>query len=215
MADELQALLDRITEEGLKKADAERRVIVEKAQSEAEQIVASAREQADSMVEEAKREAAVLHTKGEEALRQAARDVMLSLRRRLEERVSAVAKALVQEALPPERMAELLGELISSFVSQGGVEDRVEVLLNDEQCSQVESALKARLGSSFKDRCELSPVPSLSGGFRLQLGASDVEYDFSDESLAEALAAFVSPRLAAIVLGDNGTKNDGDAAEDG
>ena len=74
MADELQALLDKINDEGIKKAEQQQQAILEQARQEAARIIARAKEQADTLTANAENNAALLTQKGEEALRQAARD---------------------------------------------------------------------------------------------------------------------------------------------
>ena len=198
MADELQALLSRITEEGLKKAEEERRGIVEKANAEGRRLVAEAKAEAEAIVEAGRREAALLRETGEQSLRQAARDVLLSLRRQLEQRVTEVAGALAGKALDATAMAGLVADLARHFVEAESSPQRLEVLLNPDQAKALEQALAHALSADLRARVELSPVPTVKTGFRLRVSGTEVVYDFSDEALAEALATFLSPKLAAI-----------------
>lgn len=201
MADELQALLDRIQEDGLKKAEAERQALLDKASDEAKRIVSEAKAEAERRRHEAEESAALLQAKGEQSLRQAARDVLLSLRGELQRRVVAVARAGVVEALAGPPLAELLAALVRGFVEAGGHERRFEVLLNPEQQEALSATLEKALSADLRKHVELSPVAGLKGGFRLKFADDDVLYDFTDEALAEALATFLSPKLAALVGG--------------
>jgi V/A-type H+-transporting ATPase subunit E len=202
MADELQALLDRITEEGLKKANEERQAILEKAALAAQRTVVDAKAEAAALLEEARRESALLKEKGEQALRQAARDVMLSLRAELERRVVEVARLAAAKALDPAAMAATITELARGFAESGGREQRIEVLLNPAHVEALAETLAAALGTDLRTRVDLRPVPTVKAGFRIKASGSDVAYDFTDEALAEAMAAFLSPRLAAIMADD-------------
>ena len=137
----------------------------------------------------------------EQALQQAARDVLLSLRAELEKRVVEVARLATARALDPQVMAALVAELVRRFAESGGREARVEVLLSATQAEALGQALATALGSDLRARVQLRPVPTLKAGFQIRATGTDVAYDFSDEALAEAMAAFLSPRLAAIVAG--------------
>ncbi len=203
MADELQALLDRITQEGVKKAEQEANAVREKAAEEARRVVAEARSEAAALLDKARQEAALLHQKGEQALRQAARDVMLGLRTELERRVTEVARKAVARALDPKAMAAILADVARGFVESGGREARLEVLLNPAQAETLQAALEAALAADLRDRVDLRPVPAIKGGFRIKVSGADVAYDFTDEALAEAMTAFLSPKLAAIVGGES------------
>jgi V/A-type H+-transporting ATPase subunit E len=202
MADELQALLKRITDEGLKKAETERLAIVAAASAEATRVVTEATATAAALVAAGRREADLLRETGEQSLRQAARDVLLSLRGQLEKRLSEVAKGLVCSALDAPAMAAILADLVRHFVESSGREQRLEVLLNPGQVEALRAALGQALAADLRSRVDLSPLPSLQAGFRLRLVGADVVYDFSDEALAAALSTFLSPKLLASVAAE-------------
>lgn len=201
MADELQALLDRIHEDGLKKAEAERQALLDKASDEAKRLIAEAKAEAERLRHEAEQSAALLQAKGEQSLRQAARDVLLSLRGELSRRVVAVARAGTVDALAGPALADLIATLVQRFVETGGREQRLEVLLSPEQQAALAAGLEKALAADLRKHVELSPVAGLKGGFRLKIAGEDVVYDFTDEALAEALSTFLSPKLAALVGG--------------
>jgi len=201
MADELQALLDRIHDEGVKKADDERDRILADAREEAARIVEDAKTQASQTTTQAQQEAAMLLEKGKESLRQAGRDTLLSLREQLQERMSAVAAACAGEGLTADAMGEIIVALAKSFLDSGGDAARVEVLLSDKQKGDLQNALLAKLGDSLRAQPELKPMPNIDGGFVLRVAGSDIVYDFSDEALAETLCAFLNPKLAELIAG--------------
>ena len=199
MADELQALLDKITEDELKKADEEKTKLLAQAKAEAGEIIRQAKSEAAAIVETANKEAAMLQQKGEEALRQASRDVLLSLRAELEKRVGQAAESLMKSAMAPQALADIIAKLITGFVQSDGKCDDLKVLLSPEEVATVEEALKAQLGEGLKINYSLAPSSAVSGGFKLLFSQTGIVYDFSDKALAETLAAGLGPKLAAII----------------
>lgn len=199
MADELQGLLDRIRKEGLEQAADEKEDILRQAKAEAKAVLAKAKSEAEQLVADARQEAKLLREKGEQSLKQAARDVLLSLRDQLEQRVAEVARSLAVEGCTPETVAELVAALGSAYL-EAEAEGRLDIHLPPEQADALRDALAERLGKDLAERCELSPVPAI-GGFRLEIAGQDIAYDFSDASLAETMASFLTPRLAATVMG--------------
>ena len=199
MADELQALLDKITDEELKRADEEKEKILAQAKSEADELLRHAQSEANSILENAKREASMLQQKGEEALKQASRDVLLSLRAELEKRVSQAAGNLMKQAMSPTALADIIVKLIAGFIQSDGKNDDVKVLLAPEELSAVEVALKSQLSSELQAHCTLAPSPSVSSGFKLVYSQTGVVYDFTDKALAETVAAGLGPKIAAII----------------
>ncbi|NMA45719.1 MAG: hypothetical protein GX945_04080 [Lentisphaerae bacterium] len=200
MADELQALLDRLSEQELKKIDAQRQDIIAQAKKEADDIIKDAKDKAGQIVGDAERESSLLAVKGEEALRQAARDVLLALRGEFEERVRKAAGDVMKNTLRDNaQLAGILSQVISAYLAHSGDNADLRVLLPKTQLDELESVVKAALGEDLRRHCELAPASSLSSGFKLQFKDNDVTYDFSDQALAEAVAAYVNPRLAAII----------------
>ena len=202
MADELQALLNKIVDEELSKTEGTKEKILAQAKAEAETILKNARSEADEIISSAQKEAQVFRTKGEEALRQASRDVLLSLRGAMDERIKAVALAVAGKELSGEALGKTLVHLIEAFLKQDGNEDRLEVLLDEKEQQVVENALAAALDADLRARCQLSPVGGMGKGFKLVFSGDSVVYDFSDQALAETLASHLSGRLAAIVSGN-------------
>ena len=96
MTEELQALLDRINEKGIEEADKEKERIIEEANAKARQIVEDAKTEANRIVEEAQKEAQLSEDKGREQLKQAARDIMLSLRETLQTSMTKVMKECLE-----------------------------------------------------------------------------------------------------------------------
>ncbi len=199
MADELQALLNRINEEGLKKADEARTQLIAQAKAEADAIVAKAKEEADATRSQAKADAQILAQKGEEALRHAARDIMLTLRQQLQERVREAALQTVRAAMDAQQLPQIITDVVTNYLAQGGAQDDLQVLLNPEQFETLSQAVSSKLGESLKKHCTFAPTPSVASGFKLVFKDNDVLYDFSDEALADTVAAFVGPRIAAAL----------------
>jgi len=200
MADELQGLLNRIQKEGLDQAETKREEILHDAKAEAKALLAKAKSEAEHLIATARQEAALLREKGEQSLKQAARDVLLSLRDQLEVRVVEVARSLAAENSTAATMAEIIAAMAASYLA-GEQSGKLEIQLAPAQADALRAALAKRLGEDLAKRCEIAPVASVSGGFRLVFSGQDVTYDFTDASLAETMASFLTPRLAATVLG--------------
>ena len=80
---QLQELLETIKKDGLKAAEEEAKTVLERAEKRAEEIVEKARKEAKGLIEDAKHEAEKAETSGREALKQAGRDLILSINKRI------------------------------------------------------------------------------------------------------------------------------------
>lgn len=199
MADELQALLDKIAGQELQKAEAEKGRILSQAKEEADAILLQAKNEAKSIVDNANKEAAILQQKGEEALKQASRDVLLSLRAELEKRVKQSAEALMNANMKGARMAEIIARLITEFIKADGSQDNIQVLLSQDDIAEVQEALKTALADNLRANCNLAPSAAVAGGFKLVFKETGVIYDFTDKALAETVAAGLGSKLAAVI----------------
>ena len=79
----------------------------------------------------------------------------------------------------------------------------IVLLVNPQQLEALSSAVKAKLADNLKARCEFSPSPSVANGFKLAFKDNDVLYDFTDQALADAVASYVGPRIAAALSDKN------------
>jgi len=200
---ELQALLDRINEEGIKKAEVERQQRLEAAAAESARLIADAEATAAKLVAEAQREAEALLSKGQASLQQAARDVLLSLRKQLQQRLQLIVKADVKAAMSSSALATILQAAICEFIRSHGTSETLTALISAEQATALEKSVLAGLAADVGAQSELAPVAGLTG-FKLEVKGADVQYDFSDAALAEALAAFLNPKLAAMLAETSG-----------
>ena len=198
MADELQALLDKINDEGVKKARQEQDEIIAKAKKEAEAIIADAREQAAKITADASRDAAVQLKEGMMKLRHASRDIILNLRANLQNRVRQSVSDLMKETLDGEKLASVIANVITEYIAKNGNSDDLTVLVNESQLATLESAVKAKLAADLKERCTIAPG-NVTSGFKLVFTGNDVMYDFSDQALTDTIAAFIGPKLTAAL----------------
>ena len=199
MADQLQNLLDRINDQGIKKAEATAQGITENAQNEAKTIIKNAEEKAALIIKDAKQEAELQLTKGRESLSQAARDVLLSLREQLQSRMHTLLQQAVSKELSPKVRADIIDKLATSLaVSE---DNNFEVMIGSSNSKQLEEQIFNNLSDELKKNSSIKPVSHITGGFRLTTSGSDIVYDFSDEALAETMAEFLNPKLATIITG--------------
>ena len=199
MADELQALFDRIDKEAIRKAEADKAKILADAKAEAERIVAQANEEAAQAKAAAAAEAETMRKKSEEALRQAGREILLEVRGEFERRVAGAVASLLKATLKPEALAGILATVCGNYLAKNGSTDDISALVPAEQLAVLEDAVKAQLAAELKAKVSLAPSKALSGGFQLKFNGADVVYDFSDAALAEAIAAHLSPALGALI----------------
>ncbi len=199
MADELQALLERIDRDGIRKGEEEAAKIISQAQSDAEKIVSDAKAEATKLLSDTRLECETMRQKSEEALRQSGRQLLLEVRETLSERVSAAVGNLLKASLDTNAVAGIIADLCRNFVQKEGNESDIRVLVSASQLSALEESVKAQLASDLREHVTLAPSRALASGFKLVFTGSDVVYDFSDDALVDAISTHLSPALTAII----------------
>ena len=197
MSEELQGLLNKIQAEGLEKAETERARLVAEAKAQADAIIADAKAQADKIRKDAEADAEASRKKADAAVKQAARDVIISLKDDLQEKLRAVVREAAAQAMTPEAMAGLIAKIAEQF-AQNAVSG-TEIILPAREREDAAQKLIGCLPDVLKNNSTVQLGRGFSAGFKIGFNDSEVFLDFSDEALAEVICEFVGPKLAAVI----------------
>jgi V/A-type H+-transporting ATPase subunit E len=200
METQLQEIIDRIQKEGVASAEERAREVIARAEKQAQEKVREAEEKAQQIVRKGEQDADRMKAAGEAALRQAGRDLVLSVHQELEKLFSRVIRQEVVSSLSPEKTGEILAHLIKEWPKAEG--DDLTVLVNQEDLAAIDAAMNAALGKAISGGVTLHPVRGVSAGFRIGSGENAEFFDMTDGTLAELLAAYLNPRLAHLLHSD-------------
>jgi len=192
---QLQEIIDRIHEDGVKSAEERAGRILADAEKNAADRIAKAKKEADALISAAKIEADRAKASGEAALAQAGRDLILSVKNQVTELFQSLIAQEAGEVLTPDRMGTIIAQLVEKWADQG----EVEVLVSEQNIKALETSLSAKLAAKLKSGAVIRPARTIAGGFRIGTGDGSVHYDFTDESVAEILSQFLNPKLAKIM----------------
>ena len=166
MSEELQGLLNKIQAEGLEKAESERARLVAEAKAQADKIIADAKAQADKIRKDAEADAEASRKKADAAVRQAARDVIISLKDDLQEKLRAVVREASAQAMTPEAMAGLIATIAGQFAQNAA--SGAEIILSAREREDAAQKLIGCLPPSWRrtppsSSDAVSPPDSRSG----------------------------------------------------
>ena len=181
--EDLQSLLEKINRDGVEKADAEAKRIVDAAKARADAIVKEAREAA------AKEKAAADYAaRAAETIRQGARDVVLKVEESVRSLLERTLAKDVETALADERTAcDIVAEAVRAVTGPA------EVALP----AKLVPAVKARLAGS--QNITVVTDDSVGAGFRVRTEGGRVESDFTASAIAEEIARRLRPDLAKLL----------------
>ncbi|TCK04920.1 ATPase [Marinobacterium mangrovicola] len=211
----VEALIDRLRQQG-----------VDKGQEEAAQLIAEAQHRADWLIEQAEQEAKQIRDKamadaerlrkgGEDALKIAARDVQLLLREALGRVFADRVRILVSEQLDDaEFMQSLLREVVCAVRDNAELDSKsVEVLLPaqfvgiDELRRNPNAYREGKLSNFVQQLLAEQLREGVSfdigdqRGLVLRFEGEDAEMDLSDRALSELLLRHLQPRFRALLEG--------------
>ena len=194
---QLQELIDKIKSEGIKTAEQESARVLKEAEHKANDILADAHKEASSIIAKAREEEHRFEQTAREAVKQAGRNTILSLRTR----VTEIFDALIAEETKQAYSLKVLEEAIVSLIKAWNKEQvsNLQVLLSSSDLKKIEKQLKSRLAAELKKGVELKPFPELQAGFRIAMKDGSAYYNFSDQGIAEILAEYMNPRIGGIV----------------
>ncbi|MBN1514832.1 MAG: hypothetical protein JXB13_22665 [Phycisphaerae bacterium] len=199
MAEELQNLLERIKQDGVEKAEAEAQSIIDEARGRAEDVVRRAEADAKARHEAAEKDAAAFEQRAAVAVRQAARDVILSVGAAVEKLFERILEREVEHALTPEALAGIIQTVLQAYGRSSGGEQRIDILLNPGQKKQIVDLVFAEARAAVRDGVEIKGDESVVAGFRVSVSGSHVEHDFTGAAIADSLAELLRPELARLV----------------
>ena len=191
MAEDLQQLLDRINRDYLSKAEAEKDSLIAAAKAEAAGILADAKAEAEKIREQAQKDADQFAARGEAAARQAARDIVLSLKNDLKKLLeNAVGKA-AQQAFTPELMASLIRDLTAA----SGNGQEVKVLCNGRDVEALRTAVAGTV------RAAVTAGNGIRAGMQVSCDNSNVYVDITDAAVRDMLQDFMGAELGKLLDG--------------
>ena len=199
MAEQLENLLQKIQDEAVTKADETAKQKMNEAEVKASKIIAEAEKKADSIVNSAEQKAEKFSVNGKKSLEQAARDVIIYLRKSIDKQFEALIRKSIPEIIPIEVVQEILIKLATEARAKGTSAEGIRIFLSPNEKKSMTDFFMNRFHKEVKKGAEFHPMPGIKAGFRISLNDKDVEYDYSDEVIVQMLGNLISPVLDEIL----------------
>lgn len=214
----VEALIERLKEEGIAAGRKKAESIVIDAEKRAEWIIKEAQLEAQSLVNEARAEAEAMKAAGEDALKLAARDVFLQLRDTLlgsfsQEVTRVVGKQMAQK----DFLEKLILALAGRVRDKTGIDSNRQVVIQlpedvigvEELCRNPEELREGALtrftasiaADLLREGVKFEVSDDLSSGLLIKLEEDNIVIDFSDKTVAALLLDHIQPRFRALLQG--------------
>lgn len=200
MAEELQSLLEKIQREGIEKASAERDKILADAQSQAQAIIAEARSGAEKILSEAAKDAETMQKRSENAIRQAARDILLELKSELKKRLENITRKSLDNALNAGLMAEIIRDIAAAAANKNSADSgKLEAMVAPAKCEELIAQLTTAVGADFAAGGSIFPSSAAGRGLKVSVEGDQVFFDLSDTALTEMICEYAGSRVSAVL----------------
>ena len=184
--EDLQGLLEKINRDGVEKADAEAKKIIEAAQAKADALIKDALAKAAQSKADAEKAAAAYSERAAETIRQAARDIVIGVKDSVTALLESLLAKDVEKALG-DSAAQIAADAIKGLTGSGEI-----------TCGpKLAAALKAQLAAN--GNIKVITDEALGAGFTVKLDGGRVEHDFTAETISTELAKRLRPDLAKLL----------------
>jgi V/A-type H+-transporting ATPase subunit E len=194
---QLQELIDKIKKDGIEKSAAEAMRAKAEGEAEARRIVESAKKEAETIIAKAKIDADRFEKASAAALQQASRNLVLSFKAEIQGLLDTVIRRETAGAYADDALKIAVPEILKAWSSKSG--DSLDVLLPADALSRLEKYFAEKLAAELKKGVTLKSERSVEAGFKIAAKDGSAYYDFSADSVAELLSAYLNPRLADIM----------------
>ncbi len=194
---ELKNLIDKIKSEGVEEAEKSAAAIIKEAEEKAKAIIAEAESRKNAIIRDGEAKANALKTNSEIALKQSARDVLLTLR----ENATQFFDRIVKEKISGELSADVLKEAILKAVEnlkKDGISD-IEIVLSENDKAKLEKTLLKAFAREAGKQIKITGKKGIEKGFRIGESGKDSYFDFTDEAIAEAFKKYLNPKLIKLL----------------
>ncbi|NOX24866.1 MAG: hypothetical protein GXP59_01885 [Deltaproteobacteria bacterium] len=196
----LNSLLDRIQTEGVQKAESEAVAIIKAAHGKADLIIAAARQEARAISEESEAEMIKRREASSTSrLTQTGRDVVLNVKGGIIVLIENILRHKCRSFLKDKNLEVLILRVITSWQAEHKTLN-LEILVNEQERQSIFDELISTFQQQAENGIEVKGHPDIAAGFRFGIKGSHLYYDFTDQAIAETIAQYLRPELAALLV---------------
>ena len=203
MENKLQALTDRLYNEGLSKGRQEADQLLAKAREEAQAIVAKAREEADALLAAAEKQAAATRTMVDGDLKMASTQAISALKQQVENMVitKAVAEPVGAALSDSKFVQELIATVVKAFNAANPDGVGLDVILPEAGQNQLEKAFTNEAIKNLSKGIEVKNVKGLANGFKIGPKDGGYQLSFTGDDFTGLIGEYLRPATKKILFG--------------
>jgi len=197
MTEEIKDLIAKIQAEGVQAAQAKADEVKAQANILAQKIISDDKLQAKKILEQAEFEAKRTEDATEATLKQAGRDLLISLRKEINFMLDKIIKTDIRHALGTEELVKIITNLIKDTKLSSSSE--IEISLNSHDKEKLEKGFLKQLIQETAKKIVLKSNEGIEAGFVISFDSGKSVFDFSSQALAEYISTTLHPELAKLL----------------
>jgi V/A-type H+-transporting ATPase subunit E len=197
MAQEIKDLIIKIQQEGVQAAQEQAAQIKAEAERDSLKMLSEAKIQAQKIIEQANNQAEKTEESTRAVLKQAGRDLLISLRQEIMAMLDRLIKIDLQQVLTIEELSGILAALIKNAPLSLG--SQIVVSLSNQDKDKLEQGFLKQLIQETKKEIILKSADGMESGFVISFDAGKSIFDFSGQALSEYLSGCLRPELRKIL----------------
>jgi V/A-type H+-transporting ATPase subunit E len=205
----VQALIDRIRDQGVQSANREAARILADAEAKASQLLADAQKQVEQLRAKATADIEAEQAAAQEALKLSARDTVTRMKNLVSTAFETFVRRLVTTSTQDRELMKNLVLVLAGHSADEFIKDKqIQILLSDAILTGQPDPKLHELGKQtilslssdmLREGVELIPSSGTEGGAKVRLVGEQLEIDLSDKAISKMLAAHLLPRFHALL----------------
>jgi len=210
----VEELIQRLRDQGVAEGQSQADALLEQTRRRAEERLAEARQESEDIVARAREDARQTKEAGEEAVRLAVRDAVLTLKSELAEHFADRVRRLVTREMQDQGfLQQLIREVAGRAAPPADRPARIllpkeYVGLEELRCHPEEAKegtlsqfVVAVTKEILREGVEIGVASDVDAGIRIELIDEDLEIELTDRAVAELLLRHLAPRFRALMEG--------------
>jgi V/A-type H+-transporting ATPase subunit E len=211
----VESLIGRLRDQGIEQGRSQAEALVTTAQQQAADIITAAKREAEAIQIKAKEEAGKAKAAGEDAIRLAMRDTILSMEEGLTNVFQNRLRSLVKGTLEDPTFLQRIILEVASRAPRAAVDEKVELLLPAEAISLEDLRRKpeeAKPGTllhfvlsqgegMLREGVSFGVIDDGAVGVRVKLAQGDMHVDLTESAISQLMFRHMIPRFRALLRG--------------
>jgi V/A-type H+-transporting ATPase subunit E len=203
MNESIQQLTDKIYKEGVEKAEEKAREIIQEATQKSIALVTAAEEKAKRIIDSAEEKAQEVKLKNEAEMKLSANHALMNLKQKISDVI--IMKITSESTLSAVRDTAFIQSLISTLMDYWlhhfGQEERLQILLPENEYQQYRKFLEERTAALLKSGISTEFSDSIGHGFQINAIDQGFRVSFTDDDFERYFRTFARPRIYKLLFG--------------